>query len=309
MITAQSILNAVQDQLIDSINDLKTIHNISILAHNYQRPEIYKVADHVGDSLELAKKARNIEADRIIFCGVRFMAETAKILNPEMTVLLPEREATCSLAEMITLEELNVLKAKYPDAAVVCYINTSAEVKAASDICCTSSNALKVVNSLPNKRVIFIPDRNLGLHIQQQTDKELILWNGYCSVHTELDSTELLSFKRMHPGSKIVAHPECRPDILKAADHICSTSAMIDYARENQSSDFIIVTECGMINKLAEEVPEKFFYSLCNFCRYMKLTTLNSVLESILNIKNKIELPEDIMSRARLSVEKMMKVS
>lgn len=298
-----------QLHLIDTINNLKKLHNIVILVHNYQKPEIYKIADFIGDSFELSKKAAETDADIIIFCGVKFMAETAKILNPSKKVLLPEEGALCSLASMVTVKDVLNLREKYPDAAVVSYINTSAEVKAVSDICCTSANALKVVNSLPNKQIIFLPDKNLGMHIQSLTDKEIILWNGYCSVHTELEPYELLTFKNERPGAKIVAHPECKPSILKIADYVCSTGAMAKYVKESSCEDFIIVTECGMLGKLTEDVPGKNFYSYCNFCSYMKLTGLNSVLNSILYSRHEINLPEEVMQKARMAITKMLEIS
>jgi quinolinate synthase len=238
------------------------------------------------------------------------MAETAKILNPDKTVLLPKLEAICSLADMAAPCQVREFKEKYPDAAVVSYINTSAEVKAMSDICCTSANAVKVINSLPNKRIIFLPDKNLGRYVQQFTDKELILWDGQCVVHSELDKEKLLQFKKEYPGCKIIAHPECKADILEAADYISDTGGMAKIAQQDNSANFIVVTECGMVQKLREDVPGKNFYSFCNLCPYMKATDLQSVYyDSLILNKHEIDLPTEIMDRARESITRMLAIT
>lgn len=292
---------------IHLINRMKRYLGAVILVHNYQRPEIYEVADYIGDSLELSRMAAQTHADTIVFCGVKFMAETAKILNPKKTVLLPKLEATCSLADMATPVQVEELKQEYPDAAVVSYINTNADVKAVSDICCTSANAVKIINSLPNKRIIFVPDKNLGRYVQQFTDKEIILWDGECVIHSELDKEKLLEFKSEYPGCKIIAHPECKPDILEAADYVSGTGGMAKIAQQDSSSNFIVVTECGMVHKLREDVPGKNFFSFCNFCPFMKAIDLESVYyDSLIMNKNEITLSAEIMNKAREPITRML---
>lgn len=295
--------------LIDNINRLKKEKNAVILVHNYQRKEIYRVADFIGDSLELSRKAAATNADIIVFCGVRFMAETAKILSPQKTVLLPKEEAACSLADMATPEAVKALKTKYPEAAVVGYVNTNADVKALCDVCCTSANAVNVVNSIPQKQVIFLPDKNLGRYVQSKSEKEIILWDGYCAVHQLLDAESLVEFKEEHPGSKIIAHPECRTDILKVADHVCSTGGMAKFAQLDNSSEYIVVTECGMTDKLREDLPGKTFFSFCNFCPYMKIITLQSVYDALLKNQYEIQLNENIRLQAKKAIDKMLAVS
>lgn len=294
--------------LIKEINHIKKIRNAVILAHNYQNPEIFSVADYVGDSLELSKKSTLLNCDEIVFCGVSFMAETAKILNPDKIVLLPEKDAGCSLADTIKPEEVRKMRKMYPDAAIVAYINTSADVKAECDICCTSSNAVNVVNSLPNKRIIFLPDENLGKYVQGKTHKKLILWQGHCDIHHLLKADSLKELKQNNPSIKIIAHPECNTEVLKYADYISSTSKMRSYVASDDAEEFMIVTECGMINKLAEEFPEKKFYSYCRICPFMKMTTLKSVYTSLLENKYEINLKQNIIRRAREPILKMLKI-
>lgn len=294
--------------LIEQINKLKKEKNAVILVHNYQRPEIYDIADFIGDSLELSRKAAQTNADTIVFCGVKFMAETAKILSPNKTVLLPKMEAGCSLADMVTAKQLEELRVKFPKAAVVSYVNTNADVKAVSDICCTSANAIKVVNSLPNEEIIFLPDKNLGHYVQQHSDKTIHLWAGYCAVHQDLKGSDLVSFKHQHPKAKIIAHPECQDDILEVADFVCSTGGMAKYAEMDGSEEFIVVTECGMTDKLRQDVPSKQFLSFCNLCSYMKATTLESVLEALQENKHQINLETDMMDKARKSIVRMLEV-
>lgn len=294
--------------LTEEINRLKKEKNAVILVHNYQRSEIYGVADFIGDSLELSHKAATTNASTIIFCGVRFMAETAKILNPEKTVLIPRQEAVCSLADMATVDEVLRIKKKYPDAAVVGYVNTNADVKALCDVCCTSANAVNVVNSLPQKQIIFLPDKNLGKYVQSKSDKEIILWDGYCAVHHLLDAESLVDFRNEHEGSKIIAHPECRTDILEIADHVCSTGGMAKYAQQSNSSEFIVVTECGMVNKLREDVPGKIFFSFCNFCPYMKIITLQSVYDALLKNQFEVDVPVKIQTEAKKAIDKMLEL-
>lgn len=302
---AESVMND-NDKLIDLVLELKEQRNAVILVHNYQRPEMYRIADYIGDSLGLSVKAAKTDADVILFCGVKFMAETAKILSPDKTVLLPSLDAGCSLADMATAEKLQELKKKYPDAAVVSYINTNADIKAISDICCTSANAVEIVNSLPNKRVIFLPDKNLGKYVQQHTNKEVILWDGYCFVHDKLDANTLMEFKQQYPDAKIISHPECKDELLKLSDHICGTGGMANFAKSDNSKNFIIATECGMTEKLREDVPEKNFLSFCNICPYMKSTTLPLVAISLVTNKYEITLPAYVIANARKSIDSML---
>ncbi|MAH01637.1 MAG: quinolinate synthase NadA [Candidatus Woesearchaeota archaeon] len=294
------------DKLIEQVLKLKQQKNTVILVHNYQIPDMYKIADFIGDSLELSKQAAKTDADIILFCGVKFMAETAKILSPKKTVLLPTLEAGCSLADMATAEKLKEMKKKHPKAAVVSYVNTSAEVKALSDVCCTSMNAVKIVNSLPNEEIIFLPDKNLGRYVQSKTNKKIILWDGYCSIHHELNAKALTDLKKQNPNAKIIAHPECRTDILQAADHICGTGGMAKFAKLDNAKDFIVVTECGMTEKLREDAPDKNFHSFCNICPYMKTTTLPLVVNSLKNNQNEIKLPEEIIAKAKKALDRML---
>jgi quinolinate synthase len=299
----------MKEELIVEINALKKQKNAVLLVHNYQRPEIYKVADFIGDSLELSRKAAETKADMIVFCGVKFMAETSKILNPEKTVLLPTMEASCSLADMATVEQVQVMRTMYPDAAVVSYVNTNADVKAVSDICCTSANAVKVVNSLKEDEIIFLPDKNLGRYVQSQSKKNIHLWAGHCAVHQELTAQDLIDFKKAHPSAKVIAHPECKEEVLKHADYVCGTGGMTKYAQQEESGDFIVVTECGMTEKLRDDVPGKNFYSFCNICRYMKVTTLELILQSLKEERDKITLPAEIIAKANKAIVRMLQAA
>lgn len=305
---AESVMLS-KDRLIELVLELKRQRNAVILVHNYQSPEMYKIADYIGDSLGLSVKAAETKADIILFCGVKFMAETAKILSPEKTVLLPALSAGCSLADMATAKQLQETKKKYPDAAVVSYVNTNAEIKAMSDICCTSANAVQIVNSLPNKRVIFLPDKNLGRYVQQHTDKEIILWNGCCFVHDKLDAGTLMEFRQQYPDAKIISHPECKEELLNISDYVCGTGGMAKFAKSDNSKNFIVVTECGMAEKLREDVPEKNFLSFCNICPYMKSTTLPLVVRSLASNTHEIKLPEDVIANARKAINRMLELS
>jgi len=291
------------------IERMKHEKNAVILVHNYQRPEIYRIADFIGDSLELSRKAAETDCERIVFCGVRFMAETAKILSPDKTVLLPNLSAGCSLSDMATAEQVNEARRAHPHAAVVAYVNSSAEVKAVADICCTSANAVAVVNGLPQDEIIFLPDRNLARYVQTMTHKKIYAWDGFCAVHQELSADSLLAYKHAHPGTKIIAHPECRADILRAADHISSTGGMARYAQEDDGKDYMVVTECGMVNKLREDVPSKSFVSFCNFCSFMKSTSLEMVAQALCCDMHQINLPEDLMCEARRSLTRMLEIA
>ena len=294
------------EKLIELVLELKKQRNAVILVHNYQKPEMYKIADYIGDSLGLSQEAAKTDADIILFCGVKFMAETAKILNPKKTVLLPTLDAGCSLADMATPEKLAEVKKMHPKAAVVSYVNTSADIKAMSDVCCTSMNAVRIVNSLPNEEIIFLPDRNLGRYVASKTNKRIILWDGYCFVHDKLNAKILFDLKKKNPEAKIIAHPECREEILQMADHVCGTGGMAKFANSNGTKDFIVVTECGMTEKLREDVPGKNFYSFCNICPYMKSTTMPLVVQSLVQNKHEITLPKDIIIKARKALDRML---
>ena len=298
---------------IDEINGLKAERGAVVLAHNYQRPEIFEVADFIGDSLELAYKAREVRgAEIIVFCGVHFMAETAKVFNPERMVLLPDMRAGCSLAESITADALAERKAElreiYFDLKVVSYVNCTAEVKAESDACCTSANALKVVEAIDSRHVLFVPDQNLANYVQSQTSKKIISWDGNCYVHHQITAEEVDRVKRAIPGIKVLAHPECRTDVLRLADAVLSTSAMVRYAESSDADKFLIVTECGLSDRLLMEIPNKHFYKACKLCRYMKMITLGGTLDSLRNLRFEIELPEAVREGARRALERMLEL-
>jgi quinolinate synthase len=297
-----------EDKLIELVLELKKQRNAVILVHNYQDPVMFKIADFVGDSLGLSKKAMETDADVILFCGVKFMAETAKILNPSKKVLLPPFAAGCSLADMATVSQLEAVKLKHPNAAVVSYVNTNADIKALSDMCCTSSNAVDVVNSVDADEVIFLPDKNLGRYVQSQTSKKIILWDGHCFVHDKLDAETLRRVKLEHPGAKVIAHPEARSELLAEADHVCGTGGMADFANSNGTSDFIVVTECGMTSRLQEELPEKNFYSFCNVCPFMKSNSLRLVARSLTLMEHEISLDAHVMKKARRALDRMMEI-
>lgn len=297
-------------KLIEEINKLKKEKNAVILVHNYQRPEIYKVADYIGDSFGLSKKATETDADFIVFCGVDFMAESAYILNPDKTVLLPARLARCPMAAMVNVVDLRKMKEEYPDAAVVSYVNTTADIKAESDICCTSSNAIKVVNSLKEKDVIFVPDQNLASYVARYTDKNIIPWRGWCYVHQKFSEDGLREAKKLHPNAKVVVHPECKPEVIDLADHVSSTSGILDYAKSSEAKEFIIGTEIGLIERLKLELPEKTFYQAPpgSTCIQMKKNNLKLVLNSLKKEQYKIFIPEDIRKKAKKALDRMLKV-
>ncbi|HEY1374988.1 MAG TPA: quinolinate synthase NadA [Candidatus Binatia bacterium] len=297
---------------IAAIRRLKAERNAVVLAHNYQRPEIFEVADFIGDSLELARKATKVDAGVIVFCGVHFMAESAKILNPEKTVLLPDLRAGCSLAESVTAERLaerkGELKKIYPDLAVVAYVNTSAEVKAEADVCCTSANAVKIVNALPSRHILFVPDENLARYVEQNTDKTIMAWDGNCYVHHQITPEEILAVKAKLPHVKVLAHPECRADVLALADAVMSTSGMVDYAAKSADSEFLVVTECGLSDRLLLELPEKKFYKACKLCRYMKMITLADTRAALEEIRHEIVLDESVRRRAARALARMLEL-
>jgi quinolinate synthase len=301
---------AYKDNLVDQIKKLKKETDAYILAHNYQRDEIQAVADLIGDSLELSRAAVKVRNKVIVFCGVHFMAECAAILNPTKTVLLPVKEAGCPLADMATPEKLRDMKKKYPGVPVVCYVNSSAAVKAESDICVTSANAVKVVNAMKEKRIIFIPDKNLGTYVSQHTDKEVILWEGFCATHINLTEEEVVKMKKLHPGAKFLAHPECRKEVLALTDHIASTSGILRYVKESPEKEFIIGTESGILYRLKQMNPDKKFYlpSQHLTCANMKLTTLGWLTRSLKNMQYKVTVKEPIAAKARRTLERMLEI-
>ncbi|UBK29470.1 quinolinate synthase NadA [Clostridium perfringens] len=295
----------------DEILKLKKEKGAIILAHYYQIPEIQEIADYVGDSYYLSKIAKDCEENIIVFCGVKFMAESAKILSPEKTVILPVMEAGCVMADMATEEGLAKLKEENPNAKVVCYINSSTEVKALSDVCCTSSNAENIINNLEEKEIIFLPDRNLGSYIQEKTpDKKFILWNGFCIVHEAIQKEEILRLKSKHEGILTVAHPECSKEIRDISDFIGSTSEIINFVNNSSNKKFIIITEEGVLHQLRKNGEEKEFYIPYGkmVCRNMKMTTLKDLYESLLKMENKIEIDEDLRLKAYNSLKNMHKL-
>ena len=301
-----------KEELKEKIAKLKKERNAVIIVHNYQRDEIQEIADILGDSLTLARAAVNTKADVIVFCGVHFMAESAAILNPEKKVLLPVKEAGCPLADMITVQKLRSKKKEFPDAAVVCYVNSSAEIKAESDVSCTSSNAIEIVRSIKNKRIIFVPDKNLGRYVQSQVpEKEILLWEGYCPTHLRLTEEDVLKAKNKHPKAEFIAHPECRPEVLTKADHICSTGGMFRYVKTSKAKEFIVGTESGMLYSLRKDNPGKKFYmpTAHLMCANMKLTTLGWVAYSLENLVYEVKVAEKTAVKARKTLERMLNIT
>ncbi|MBW1722111.1 MAG: quinolinate synthase NadA [Deltaproteobacteria bacterium] len=299
------------EEIIQRILDLKKERRAIILAHNYQRGEVQDIADYVGDSLELSRKASQTDADVIVFCGVHFMAETAKILSPEKVVLLPDREAGCPMADMITEEQLIREKSGIPGCRVVCYVNSSAAVKAEAHVCCTSANAVRVVQSLRREgTVLFIPDQYLGQYVMEQSGRQLKLWPGYCPTHMKITARDIDAQKKRHPGAKVLVHPECRPDVIQAADEVLSTGGMIRYARDYKGESLIIGTETGILHRLKKENPRIRFIPVSDkcVCPNMKKTTLEKVLFSLQEMGPTIEVPEDIRIRALEAVENMLAI-
>ena len=291
------------------INQLKKEKNAVILAHNYQTPEIYHgVSDFSADSLALAVEAAKTKADIIIMCGVHFMAETAKLMSPEKKVFLPDMTAGCSLAASITGEDVRNLKKKYPGVPVVSYVNTSADVKAETDVCCTSANALKIVKSLGVKKVIFLPDDYLAKYVASQTDVEIISWKGTCEVHEQFNDQEINEIRKSNPGIKIIAHPECPPDVINASDFAGSTSGMIKYVKDNQPKKVMMVTECSMSDNVQVDNPNVEFIRPCNLCPHMKKITLPKILKCLEYETNEILMDDDTIAKARKSVERMAEI-
>ncbi|HTY64053.1 MAG TPA: quinolinate synthase NadA [Acidobacteriota bacterium] len=295
---------------IAAIRKLKLERKAIILAHNYQTPEIYHgVADLTGDSLALAREATKADAEVIVMCGVHFMAETAKLMNASKTVLIPDLEAGCSLAASIKAEDVRQLRSQYPGVPVVTYVNTSAEVKAESDICCTSANALAVVESLDSDRVIFLPDEFLGRYVASRTKKEIILWKGHCEVHEKFTANDLRAYRENFDGIVILAHPECPPDVLAEADYVGSTAGMIQEVAEHRPRRVLMVTECSMSDNVAVEFPEIEFIRPCNLCPHMKLITLPKILDSLRSMKHVVEVDPTIAGRAREAVRRMLELN
>ena len=292
---------------VESINKLKKEKNVVILAHNYQTPEIYHcVADIVGDSLKLAKEAANTTADTILMCGVYFMAETAKLMSPDKRVLIPDSRAGCSLSESITGKDVRLLKEKYPGVPVVTYVNTSAEVKAETDICCTSSNAVEIIESLKTDRVIFLPDEYLAKNVAEQTKVKIISWHGTCMVHEKFTAKEIREYRKDNPGITILAHPECPPEVIAEVDFTGSTSKMSNYVKEKQPSKVLMVTECSMSDNVSVENPNIEFVRPCNLCPHMKRITLPGILQSLMMDTYEVKIPYDIMRKAKLPIERMV---
>ena len=292
---------------IAAIQRLKVERNAVILAHNYQTPEIFHgVADLTGDSLALAREAAETDAERIVVCGVHFMAETAKLMNPQKTVLIPDPEAGCSLADAITPEDVRLLRQRYPGVPVVTYVNTSAAVKAESDLCCTSANAVEAVESLGAERVILLPDEYLGRYVAGQTKVKVILWKGHCEVHERFSAEDLRGYRRLYPQLEVLAHPECPPDVLAEADFVGSTAGMIRHVGTTRPRRVVLVTECSMSDNVAVEFPEIQFVRPCNLCPHMKRITLPKILNSLLNEVHVVEVEAGVAERARLAVQRMI---
>lgn len=298
-------------ELLTEIRRLKAERNATILAHNYQRAEVQDAADFTGDSLELARKATQVEADVIVFCGVYFMAETAAILNPAKTVLIPDPDAGCPMADMITGAQLRDLKAKHPGAKAVCYVNSTAEVKAECDMCVTSGNAERVMKTFaPDEEIIFVPDRHLGGHIASLLGREYVLWPGYCPTHAALTAARIEEARRRHPGAVVMVHPECAKDVRDAADQRLSTGGMCAFAKSSPATEFIVGTEVGILHRLRKENPGKAFYPVTEtlVCPNMKKTTLHSLYESLRDMKERVTVPADVAAGAKRAIEAMLAI-
>lgn len=300
-------------EIAEKIEKLKKERHAVILAHNYELPEVQDCADFVGDSLELSVKAADTDAEVIVFCGVHFMAETAKILSPEKTVLLPDMEAGCPMADMITADQLLSLKTEHPQAKAVCYVNTTAAVKAHCDLCCTSANAVKMVGEVlkDEPEIIFVPDQYLAAFVSAQTGRKMIVWNGFCPVHAEVRAEDIQKARALHPNAAVMVHPECRPEVTALADATLSTGGMSRYARETRATEIIVGTETGIIHKLKKENPDKKFYAVSEsfICADMKRTTLEKVLFSLQNMVNDIQIPEQTAARAKAGIDRMLAAS
>ena len=297
-------------EYINEINKLKKEKNAVILAHNYMTPEIYHcVADIVGDSLKLAQESQKTKADTIVMCGVNFMADTAKIMNPSKTVLIPDPQAGCSLAESITGKDVRLLKERYPGVPVVTYVNTSADVKAETDICCTSGNAVEIIESLGVDKVIFLPDEYLAKNVAKQTKVKIITWHGTCIVHERFTAQEIREYRKDNPGITILAHPECTPEVVAEVDFTGSTSKMSNYVKEKQPNKVLMVTECSMSDNVSIENPNVEFVRPCNLCPHMKRISLVKVLESLMLNIHEVKIDQEILEKARLPIERMLQFS
>jgi quinolinate synthase len=300
-------------EIIDKIKKLKREMNAVILVHNYQLPEVHDIADFIGDSLGLSIEASRTDASIIVFCGVHFMAETAKILSPQKTVLLPEKSAGCPMADMIDVNGLKSLQRKHPNAATVCYVNTSAAVKAECDFCCTSANAVGIMqNILPgNREIIFIPDKYLAEYVSGQVNHDFITWEGYCPIHARISPENILNVKILHPKARVIVHPECQPSVTKIADVVTSTEGMTKYILKSSDKEFIIGTEVGIIHRLKKENPDKIFYpaSETAVCQDMKKINLEKILRSLESMSYEITVPQDVMNKARRSIERMLEIT
>ncbi|MDD5748749.1 MAG: quinolinate synthase NadA [Actinomycetota bacterium] len=306
-----SEVEEVPDETVaEQILKLKRERNALIFVHNYQRPEIHRIADFVGDSLDLSRKAAEADADVIVFCGVHFMAETAFILSPEKIVLLPDMRAGCPMANMVSQDDVRMLRKKHPDAVVVSYVNTTAAVKAESDYCCTSANAGDVVRAVEGEEVLFFPDRNLASYVARNVEKKIIPWQGFCPTHEQITREQIVEVMQLHAGAEVIAHPECTEEVLNIAHHIKSTSGMVDAAMKSNATEFIVATESGMIYPLECAVPEKRFYppSREPICSDMKLITLSKVLYALQTLEPRVVVPEDIRIKAFGAVERMLEL-
>ena len=296
---------------LDELQRLKARRNAVILAHNYQRPEVQDAADFVGDSLELSRKAAQVKADVILFCGVHFMAETAAILCPGKTVLVPDEHAGCPMANMITVRELKHAKRLHPNAVVVCYVNSSAAVKAESDVCCTSANAVAVVKSIPpGKEVLFVPDKSLGSYVSKQLGRPMILWPGYCPTHHRILADEIQRLKAAHPAAMVVVHPECTDDVIAVADYVASTTGILRYCRETNAAEFIVGTEIGIQHRLQKDSPAKEFHMLTALadCPNMKLNTIEKMIWALEDMAPEVSVDPETAARARRAIERMLAV-
>lgn len=299
------------ESIIEEIKKLKVERNAVILSHFYTRTEVQEVADFIGDSLSLCKAAVNSKADVIVFAGVHFMAESAAIVSPQKTVLLPVPDAGCPMADMVTANSLRAAKEKHPEASIVCYVNSSAAVKAESDICCTSANAINVVDSIENREILFIPDKNLGAFVSLRTNKKIHFWPGFCHVHDNINEENIRELKKLYPDAEFFAHPECRPEVLKFADRILSTSGIIKEVESSGSTEFIIGTEREIVRTLKKKYPDKKFYpaSEKTFCYNMKKITLESILNSLQSMEYEIHVPDNIKVKARKALDRMLEIS
>lgn len=306
-----SVLEVEHNKLLNDILKLKEARRAIILVHNYQLAEVQDIADFVGDSLDLSRQAANTNAEVIVFCGVHFMAETAKILSPNKTVLMPDLNAGCAMANMITLRQLKEMKKRHPDAVVVSYVNTKAEIKAESDYCCTSANAVKVIQSIPkDKEILFIPDKYLGDYTSKQAQRKMILWEGFCPTHRRILAEDILKKKALYPKAEVLVHPECTPDVIAMADKVLSTTGICRYAKESNSEEFIIGTEIGILHRLKKENPQKQFYpaSILAECANMKLNNLEKLLWSLEDMVYPIEVPPDVAQRAKRAIDRMLEI-